>query len=222
MAAPGALLAPLGLSLRLLGRSWPLPGRSWEPFSSPRGLLWDLFGSLFPTPLEKHENLDFRRQLQRNQGLGVPAGSKIEPRWLPNRSCPRLGNPLALTWRFSALSWRLWAASWRSWGLLGASWGALVAILAQGKTWLSWNGKRVQSESCKHGKKGKSSESSKNRERRVRSKGCKHGKRLTTKPQSIKKAFSSSFAGALRAPAQRFELGLRLGRLSRGRAQQIA
>ena len=90
------------------------------------------------------------------------------------------------------------------------------------KTWLSWNGKRAQSESCKHGKKGKSSESSKNRERRVRSKGCKHGKRLTTKPQSIKKAFSSSFAGALRAPAQRFELGLRLERLSRGRSQRIA
>ena len=61
--------------------------------------------------------------------------------------------------------------------------------MIENKTRLSWNGKRVHSESCKHGKKGKSSESSKNRERRVRSKGCKHGKRLTTKPQSIKNAF---------------------------------
>ena len=26
------------------------------------------------------------------------------------------------------------------------------------ETWLSWNGKRVHSESCKHGKKGQSSE----------------------------------------------------------------
>ena len=66
------------------------------------------------------------------------------------------------------------------------------------KTWLTWNGKRVRSESCKH---------------------CK---RLTTKTRSIKKAFSSSFAGALRAPAQRFELGFRSERLSRGRAQRIA
>ena len=54
------------------------------------------------------------------------------------------------------------------------------------ETWLSWNGKRVQSESCKH------------------------GKRLTTKTQSINKAFSSSFAGALRAPAQRLG-GVSLG-----------
>ena len=72
-----------------------------------------------------------------------------------------------------------------------------IASLSVPKTWLSWNGKRVLSESCKH---------------------CK---RLTTKTQSINKAFSSSFAGALRAPAQRFELGLRWERLSRGRAQRI-
>ena len=127
--------------------------------------------------------------------LGLPGGSQIEPKWLRNRSCPRLG------------------ISWRSLGAFLASLGGLLALLGplgrllgrswgdfklQHKTWLSWNGKRVLRESCKH---------------------CK---RLTTKPQSIKKAFSSSFAGALRAPAQRFELGLRLERLSHGRSQRIA
>ena len=67
------------------------------------------------------------------------------PKWLRNRSCPRLGTSwrslgavlaslggllallgplgrvLALSWRLSALSWRLLAVSWRSWGLLGVS-----------------------------------------------------------------------------------------------------
>ena len=116
----------------LLGRSWPLlalswrllrsPGRSWEPFSSPRGLLWDLFGSLFLTPVEKQENLDFRRQLQRKSRFGRPRGVQNRPQMAPK-------SLLGASWRLLALSWRLSAAaSWRSWGLLGASWAALGAI----------------------------------------------------------------------------------------------
>ena len=114
LAAPGALLAPLGPCLAL-------PGRSWEPFSSPRGLLWDLFGSLFPTPLEKHENLDFRRQLQRKSRFWRPRGVQHRTQMAPKSLLGASWHLLALTWRFSALSWRLWAASW---GLLGASWAA--------------------------------------------------------------------------------------------------
>ena len=124
MAAPGALLAPLGPCLAL-------PGRSWEPFSSPRGLLWDLFGSLFPTSLEKHENLDFRRQLQRKSRFGRPRGVQNRTQMAPKSLLGASWRLLALSWRFSALSWRLLAASWRSWGLLGVSWAALEAILAQ-------------------------------------------------------------------------------------------
>ena len=124
LATPGALLAPLGPCLAL-------PGRSWEPFSSPRGLLWDLFGSLFPTPLEKHENLDFRRQLQRKSRFGRPRGVQNRTQMAPKSLLGASWRLLALSWRLSALSWRLLAASWRSWGLLGASWGALEAILAQ-------------------------------------------------------------------------------------------
>ena len=60
-AALGALLGRswplLALSLRLLGRSWPLLGRSWKAFWLPGGLLWELFGPLFPAPLEKYEIL---------------------------------------------------------------------------------------------------------------------------------------------------------------------
>ena len=124
MAAPGALLAPLGPCLAL-------PGRSWEPFSSPRGLLWDLFGSLFPTPLEKHENLDFRRQLQRKSRFGRPRGVQNRAPKAPNGSEIALARVLAALGAHLARSWRLLAASWRFWGLLGVSWAALEAILAQ-------------------------------------------------------------------------------------------
>ena len=113
----------------------------------------------------------------------------MAPKSLLDASC-RL---LALSWRLSALSLASLAGLLALLGplgrLLGRSWGDFKL---QDKTWLSWNGKRVLRESCKH---------------------CK---RLTTKPQSIKKAFSSSlafsssFAGALRAPAQRLG-GVSLG-----------
>ena len=116
LAAPGALLAPLGPCLAL-------PGRSWEPFSSPRGLLWDLFGSLFPTSLEKHENLDFRRQLQRKSRFGRPRGVQNRAKMAPKSLLGASWRLLALSWRLSALSWRLLAASWRSWGLSWASLG---------------------------------------------------------------------------------------------------
>ena len=119
LAAPGALLAPLGPCLAL-------PGRSWEPFSSPRGLLWDLFGSLFPTPLEKHENLDFRRQLQRKSRFGRPRGVQNRPQMAPK-------SLLGASWRLLALSWRLSALSLASLGGLLALLGPLGRLL--GRSW---------------------------------------------------------------------------------------
>ena len=119
LAAPGALLAPLGPCLAL-------PGRSWEPFSSPRGLLWDLFGSLFPTPLEKHENLDFRRQLQRKSRFGRPRGVQNRAKMAPK-------SLLGASWRLLALSWRLSALSLASLGGLLALLGPLGRLL--GRSW---------------------------------------------------------------------------------------
>ena len=119
MAAPGALLAPLGPCLAL-------PGRSWEPFSSPRGLLWELFGSLFPTPLEKHENLDFRRQLQRNSRFWRPGGVQNRTQMAPK-------SLLGASWRLLALSWRLSALSLASLGGLLALLGPLGRLL--GRSW---------------------------------------------------------------------------------------
>ena len=119
MAAPGALLAPLGPCLAL-------PGRSWEPFSSPRGLLWDLFGSLFPTPLEKHGNLDFRRQLQRKSRFGRPRGVQNRTQMAPK-------SLLGASWRLLALSWRLSALSLASLGGLLALLGPLGRLL--GRSW---------------------------------------------------------------------------------------
>ena len=115
LAAPGDLLAPLGPCLAL-------PGRSWEPFSSPRGLLWDLFGSLFPTSLEKHENLDFRRQLQRKSRFGRPRGVQNRAKILAPLGAllAPLGAVLAPLGGLLALLG----------SLLGASWAALGTILA--------------------------------------------------------------------------------------------
>ena len=118
-----------------------------------------------------------------NQGICPDGGSNIKPTWLQNRSWARLGT----SWRSLGASRRCLGVSWRPLGALGASWAPLGPLLyAPRKTWLSWNGKRVLSESCKH---------------------CR---RLATKTQRINKAFASSFAGALRAPAQRLG-GVSLG-----------
>ena len=117
----------LGLSWGAPGGSWgswALPGRSWGAFSPPGGLLLESFGPLFSNILEKHaKTLNFDDSCSENQGFYLPGGSKIEPKWLQNRSW----HLLVLIWRLSALSWRLLAASWRLLGplgrLLGRSWG---------------------------------------------------------------------------------------------------
>ena len=125
----------LGRSWRCLGASWAAPGRSRGAPGRRFGFPGASFGSslgLFFRRLWK--NTKFFKTLVFSMvfdGFGVPGGSKIEPKWLPNRSWARLG----ASWRSLGASrrcpWRLLAASWRSWGLLGASWGALEAILAQ-------------------------------------------------------------------------------------------
>ena len=126
-ASWAALGALLGRSWRLLGRSWRLLGRSW---ALPG--LWNLLG-LFLKPLEKHENLDFRRQLQRkSKFLASPGGPKIEPRWLPNRSWARLG----ASWRSLGASRRCLGVSWRPLGALGASLGLLL-----GRSWGDFSSK---------------------------------------------------------------------------------
>ena len=129
-AALGALLGRswplLALSWRLLGRSWLLPGRSWEPFSSPGRHRWELFGSLFPSALEKHENLDFRRQLQRKSRFGRPRGVQNRAKMAPK-------SLLGASWRLLALSWRLSALSLASLAGLLALLGPLGRLL--GRSW---------------------------------------------------------------------------------------
>ena len=131
-AALGALLGRswplLALSWRLLGRAWPSRGAPGSHFRHPGASFGTCLGLFFRRLWKNTETLIFDDSCSENQGLGVPGGSKIEPRWLPNRSWARLG----ASWRSLGASrrcpWRLLAASWRSWGLLGASWAALGAI----------------------------------------------------------------------------------------------
>ena len=134
-AALGALLGRswplLALSWRLLGRAWPSRGAPGSHFRHPGASFGTCLGLFFRRLWKNTKTLIFDDSCSENQGFGVPGGSKIEPRWLPNRSWARLG----ASWRSLGASrrcpWRLLAASWRSWGLLGASWAALVPILAQ-------------------------------------------------------------------------------------------
>ena len=74
-----------------------------------------------------------------------------------------------------------------------------VIIEQVSETWLSWNGKRVQSESCKHGKKGKSSESSKNRERQSAS-TMRRSSARAARPARASKRQSNTIAYALAQP----------------------
>ena len=134
-AALGALLGRswplLALSWRLLGRAWPSRGAPGSHFRHPGASFGTCLGLFFRRLWKNTKTLIFDDSCSENQGFGVPGGSKIEPRWLPNRSWARLG----ASWRSLGASrrcpWRLLPASWRSWGLLGASWGALEAILTQ-------------------------------------------------------------------------------------------
>ena len=124
-----------GRSWVALGRSWRSLGASWAVPGPPGALLgaifvtqWASFGTclgLFFRRLWKNtKTLIFDDSCSENQGLGVPGGSNIEPKWLPNRSWARLG----ASWRSLGASRRCLGVSWRSWGLLGASWAALGAI----------------------------------------------------------------------------------------------
>jgi len=182
-AAPGAVFAPPG-------RRFGFPGAS---FGSSLGLF---FRRLW-------KNTKFFKTLVFSMvfdGFGVPGGSKIDPRWLPK-------SLLGASWRLLALSWRLSALSLASLAgllallgplgrLLGRSWGDFKL---QDKTWLSWNGKRVQSESCKHGKKGKSSESSKNRESQSAS-TMRSSTARAARPARASKRQSNMIAYALAQP----------------------
>ena len=69
----------------------------------------------------------------------------------------------------------------------------------ENETWLSWNGKRVQSESCKHGRKGKSSESSKNRESQSAS-TMRRSSARAARPVRASKRQSNTIAYALAQP----------------------
>ena len=134
-AALGALLGRswplLALSWRLLGRAWPSRGAPGSHFRHPGASFGTCLGLFFRRLWKNTKTLIFDDSCSENQGFGVPGGSKIEPRWLPNRSWARLG----ASWRSLGASRRCLGVSWRPLGalggLLGASWGALEAILAQ-------------------------------------------------------------------------------------------
>ena len=137
-AALGRSWGAPGGSWGRLGASWGAPGRSRRDpggyFGLPGVSFWSFLGLFFTPAWKIAKTLKTLVFSMVFHGFCLPGGSKIAPKWLRNRSCPRLGNLLALTWRFSALSWRLLAASWRSWGLLGDS--SAEKVLKR-KTWLS-------------------------------------------------------------------------------------
>ena len=134
--------SPLG---RLLGRSWVALGRSWRclcaSWAAPgrsRGAPGRHFvfpGASFGSSL----GLFFRRLWKNTKffktlvfsmvfdGFGVPGGSKIDPRWLPNRSWARLG----ASWRSLGASRRCLGVSWRPLAALGASWAPLGPLLVR-------------------------------------------------------------------------------------------
>ena len=138
--------------------------------------------------------------MQRKSRFLPPRGVQNRSQMAPKSLLGASWRLLALSWRLSALSWRLLAASWRSWGL---SWAPLAALWNRcyltRKTWLSWNGKRAQSESCKHGKKGKSSESSKNRESQSAS-TMRRSSARAARPARASKRHSNTTAYALAQP----------------------
>ena len=92
----------------------------------------ELLGYLVSDAFGKHENLDFRRQLQRKSRFWPLGGGNIEPKLLQNRSWRRLGASWALLAPLGAflepLS-SLLAAAWRP---LCASWGLLGPLRASG------------------------------------------------------------------------------------------
>ena len=207
-AALGALLGRswplLALSWRLLGRAWPSRGAPGSHFRHPGASFGTCLGLFFRRLWKNTETLIFDDSCSDNQGLGVPGGSKIEPRWLPNRSWARLG----ASWRSLGASrrcpWRLWAASWRSWGLLGASWAALGAI---------------SSSNIKPGYHGTGSAFS---ERAASIASGQQQSRKASRKRSRQALRSRQASRARSAPPLSVLEGCRLERLSRGRAQRIA
>ena len=129
-AALGALLGRswplLALSWRLLGRAWPSRGAPGSHFRHPGASFGTCLGLFFRRLWKNTKTLIFDDSCSENQGLGVPGGSKIEPRWLPNRSWARLG----ASWRSLGASRRCLGVSWRPLGALGASLGLLL-----GRSW---------------------------------------------------------------------------------------
>ena len=190
----------------LLGRSWPLLAPLGPSRGAPgshfrhRGASVGSFSGLFFRRRWKNtKTLIFDDSCSENQGLGVPGESQIDPRWLPNRSWARLD----ASWRSLGASRRCLGVSWRPLGAPGASWAPLGPLLKRfwlkRKTWLSWNGKRAQSESCKHGKKSKSSESSKNRESQSAS-TMRRSSARAARPARASKRHSNTTAYALAQP----------------------
>ena len=82
--------------------------------------------------------------------------------------------------------------------------------MLKSRTWLSWNGKRVNGESCKHVKKKQEPREQQHDQEPEREHQEEQQRKSGKNSESIQLAsqtFAWSFAGALRAPAQRFELG---------------
>ena len=88
------------------------------------------------------------------------------------------------------------------------------------ETWLSWNGKRVNGESCKHVKKKQEPREQQHDQEPEREHQEEQQRKSGKNSESIQLAsqtFAWSFAGALRAPAQRFEVGSPGASLARAR-----
>ena len=113
------------------------------------------------------------------------------------------------SWGSLGLSWRLLGRSWRLLGALGA---LLGRFSLKNKTWLSWNGKRVQWKSCKHGKHRKTRRAQqarregREREHHEEQHSTSDESSPSIKTTSRRLAREASVARCARSP-RRFELG---------------
>ena len=120
-AALGALLGRswplLALSWRLF-RAWPSRGAPGSHFRHPGASVGSFSDLFFRRRWKNTKTLIFDDSCSENQGFGVPGGSKIERKWVQNRSRARFGS-----------SWRSSVASWRFFRALGAPNGVNLRLL---------------------------------------------------------------------------------------------
>ena len=147
LAAPGAVFAPLGPLLAAPGALLEGVLASRGP---PLGALWASFSGAFGKIRNSSKPLFFQWFLMVLASPGGPKSTQNGSQIALGRVLAPLGALLAPLGAVLASLGGLLALLGPLGRLLGRSW---CDFKLQHKTWLSWNGKRVRSESCKHCKR---------------------------------------------------------------------